>query len=93
MMTRDWAGRSPVYVVHFSSLKDRPSAEKDAARLSAELGQPGRAVEVELGEKGTWYRVVIGEFPTLGEARDFRAALAAKNVPGMGFVYEMKGVR
>jgi hypothetical protein len=37
--------------------------------------------------------VVVGDFRTADEARAFRAALAAKNTPGMGFVYEMKGSR
>ena len=91
MVTRDWAGRAPVFVLHFSSHKDRPSAEKEAARLAAAFGRPGRAVEVDLGEKGVWYRVVVGEFGQAEEARAFREDLAARNTPGMGFVYEMRG--
>ena len=90
-MTPDWAGRPVVYVVHFSSHKDRPSAEKEAKRLAAELGKPGRAVEVDLGNKGVWYRVVVGEFTNVDEARAYRADLEAKKTPGLGFVYEMRG--
>jgi hypothetical protein len=89
LVTPDWTGK-PVYVVHFSSHKDRPSAEKEARRLSKDLGQPGRAVEVDLGNKGTWYRAVIGEFATVEEARAYRADLEAKKTPGLGFVYEMR---
>jgi hypothetical protein len=91
LLTPDWSGKPMVYVVHFSSHKDRPSAEKEARRLARELGKPGRAVEVDLGEKGTWYRVVIGEFSSVEEARAYRADLEAKKTPGLGFVYEMRG--
>ena len=91
LLTPDWAGRPVVYVVHFSSHKDRPSADKEAKRLSGELGRPGRAVEVDLGPKGVWYRVVIGKFATVEEARAYRADLEAKKTPGLGFVYEMRG--
>jgi hypothetical protein len=91
LLTPDWAGRPVVYVVHFSSHRDRPSAEKEAKRLAALLGKPGRAVEVDLGAKGIWYRVVIGEFATVEEARAYRADLEAKKTPDLGFVYEMRG--
>ncbi len=91
LMTPDWAGKPVVYVIHFSSTKDRESAAKDALRLGAALGAPARAVEVDLGDKGVWYRVVVGEFPDVDAARAFRAELEAKKTPGMGFVYEMRG--
>ncbi len=91
LVTPDWSGKPTVYVVHFSSHKDRPSAEKEARRLAGELGKPGRAVEVDLGDKGVWYRVVIGEFANVDEARAWRADLEAKKTPGLGFVYEMRG--
>lgn len=91
--TKDWAGRAAVYILHFSSHQDRAAAASEAARLRAMFGKPAHVVEVDLGPKGTWYRVVVGEFRTADEARAFRAALAAKKTPGMGFVYEMKGSR
>lgn len=91
LLTPDWAGRPVVYVVHFSSHRDRPSAAKEAKRLAALFGKPGHAVEVDLGNKGVWYRVVIGEFATVEEARAYRADLEAKKTPDLGFVYEMRG--
>ncbi|HQR47522.1 MAG TPA: SPOR domain-containing protein, partial [Thermoanaerobaculia bacterium] len=91
--TPDWTGRAPVFVLHFSSHQDRAAAASEAARLGAVFGRPARAVVVDLGAKGVWYRVVVGEFRTADEARAFRADLAAKKTPGMGFVYEMKGSR
>ena len=91
LLTPDWSGKSAVYVIHFSSTKDRESAAKEALKLGAALGAPARAVEVNLGDKGVWYRVVLGEFPDVDAARAFRADLEAKKTPGMGFVYEMRG--
>lgn len=91
LLTPDWAGKPAVYVIHFSSTKDRESAAKEARKLGAALGAPARAVEVDLGDKGVWYRVVVGEFPNVDAARAFRAELEAKKTPGMGFVYEMRG--
>lgn len=80
-----------MYVIHFSSHKDREGAAKAARKLGAALGAPARAVEVDLGGKGVWYRVVLGEFADVDAARAFRADLEAKQTPGMGFVYEMRG--
>jgi hypothetical protein len=91
LLTPDWAGKPVVYVLHFSSHKDRESATKEAQKLGAALGAPGHAVEVDLGAKGIWYRVVIGEFADVDAARAFRADLEAKKTPGIGFVYEMRG--
>jgi SPOR domain len=91
LMTPDWVGKPAVYVIHFSSTKDRESAAKEARKLGAAVGAPARAVEVDLGDKGVWYRVVVGEFPDVDAARAFRAGLEAKKTPGMGFVYEMRG--
>jgi hypothetical protein len=91
LLTPDWAGRPVVYVIHFSSHKDRESATKEARKLGAALGAPAHAVEVDLGEKGVWYRVVLGEFADVETARAFRADLESKKTPGMGFVYEMRG--
>jgi len=91
LMTPDWAGKPAVYVIHFSSTKDRESAAKEALKLGAALGAPARAVQVDLGDKGVWYRVVVGEFPDVDAARAYRAELEAKKTPGMGFVYEMRG--
>jgi hypothetical protein len=91
LLSPDWKGKPAIFVIHFSSTKDRESAAKDAARLAAALAAPARAVEVDLGEKGVWFRVVVGEFPDVDAARAFRAELEAKKTPGMGFVYEMRG--
>ncbi len=74
-------------------LVDDAGAVFQVAKVLTTPAEPARAVEVDLGTKGVWFRVVIGQFRTADEARAFRAALAAKKTPGMGFVYEMKGAR
>jgi hypothetical protein len=89
--TPDWAGKEPVFAVHFSSYRDRATADKDAARLGKSLERPGRAIAVDLGEKGVWYRVMIGEFGTVEEALAYRAELEQKSTPNMGFVYRIVG--
>ena len=89
MRSPDWSGRSAVYVVHFSSYRSHANAVADAARLASELGRPAHAVVVELGEKGTWYRVVVGEFATPGEARAFRAEVAARRPGEVSSVFRL----
>jgi len=91
VVTRDRAGKPEVYSIHFTSYKDRASAERDLKRVSALAGRDGFVAEVDLGEKGTWYRVMIGEFPTSPEAKAARAELAAKGTPDMGWVYRVVG--
>jgi hypothetical protein len=89
MRSPDWAGHEPVFVVHFSSYRSRGNATSDAARLARELGRPAHAVTVDLGEKGTWYRVVVGEFATAGEARDFRTEIAVRRPGEVSGVYRL----
>lgn len=87
----DWKGKEPVFIVHFSSYQDRATAEKDAVRVGKALGKPTRAVSVDLGARGTWYRVVAGDFATWDEAAAWRAELAAKGTPNLGLLYRLTG--
>ncbi|MEO6323440.1 MAG: SPOR domain-containing protein [Thermoanaerobaculia bacterium] len=89
LASSDWAGKAPVYVVHFTSYKDRQNAEKDAARLAKEFGKTGHAVAVDLGSKGLWYRAVLGDFDSFEEAQNFRSELASKKTPSLGLVYHL----
>lgn len=91
LATKDWAGKEPVYAIHFSSYQSREKAAKDAEKLAKEFGKTAHAFEVDLGEKGIWYRSVLGEFATAEEALAFRAELEAKGTPNMGFVYRVVG--
>ena len=52
--------------------------ESDARRFATQLSESGYFTYVEdadLGEKGTWYRVKLGGFPTVDEAKQTRDAL------------------
>jgi len=87
LATPDWTGE-PVYVIQFASSKDRPSARRYAAEVAKETGLPAREVAVDLGEKGTWYRTVVGEFRTAEEALGVRALFLAEK-RNIGFVFRM----
>ena len=90
LVSPDWTG-APVFVVHFSSFQEKARTEKHAAVLAKVLGVPVRAVAVDLGEKGTWYRSVAGEFATADEALAYRNQLLEKGTSGVGLVYRMTG--
>jgi hypothetical protein len=88
MVSEDWAGRPPIYVIHFSSYRDRQKAQRDAARVGQRYGRPAYAAQVDLSS-GVWYRVVLGDFPTAEQARAFHAELVARNTPDLGGVYRL----
>jgi cell division protein FtsN len=88
LVTPDWTG-TPVHVVHFSSFTDKARAERHAASLAKELGLPARAVQVDLGARGIWYRTVVGEFASAAEALTFRKDLLDRKTQGVGLVYRM----
>jgi len=91
IVSTTWSGKDPVWVVHLGSSKSKESSLAEAKRLAAQLGKPAHAVEVDLGEKGIWFRLVAGDFPSQDEAAKFRAELAAKNHPNLGMVYHLTG--
>jgi len=91
VVTRDRAGQPQVFSIHFTSYKDRASAERDLKRVEAMAGMKGFVAEVDLGEKGVWQRVMIGAFATSAEAKAAREELAAKGTRDMGWVYRVVG--
>lgn len=91
VVTKDRSGQPPVFSIHFTSYKDRPSAERDLKRVSAMVGREGYVAEVDLGEKGIWQRVMIGAFASAEEAKAVRAGLAEKGTRDMGWVYRVVG--
>jgi cell division protein FtsN len=90
-VTGDRAGQPQCFSIHFTSYKDRPSAERDLKRVAGLVGIAGYVAEVDLGEKGTWQRVMIGTYSTAAEAKAVREELAAKGTPNMGWVYRVVG--
>jgi hypothetical protein len=91
VVTGDRAGQPQCFSIHFTSYKDRPSAERDLKRVAGLVGIAGYVAEVDLGEKGTWQRVMIGTYSTAAEAKAVREELAAKGTPNMGWVYRVVG--
>ena len=91
VVTRDRAGRPEIFSIHFTSYRDRAAAERDLKRIETLAGREGFVAEVDLGEKGVWYRVLVGEFSSAEEAKAVRAELAAKGTRDMGWVYRVVG--
>jgi cell division protein FtsN len=50
------------------SFREQAAAQKYAQRLSKK-GLPARVSRVDLGDKGVWHRVCLGNFSSLAEAR------------------------
>jgi hypothetical protein len=88
MVSPDWAGRAPIYVIHFSSYREREKAERDAVQVGRRFGRPAYAARITL-PSGVWYRVVLGDFATGDQARAFHADLAARGTPDLGAVYRI----
>ncbi len=91
VVTKDRDGQPLAFSIHFTSYRDRASAERDLKRIEGLVGREGFVAEVDLGEKGVWHRVMIGAFPTAQEARAVREELAAKGTRDMGWVYRVIG--
>jgi len=91
IVTKDRAGQEQVFSIHFTSYKDRASAERDLKRIEGLVGRKGYVAEIDLGEKGVWQRVMIGAFATAQDAKAVREELAAKGTRDMGWVYRVVG--
>ena len=62
-------GEAP-FVVHTSSYRNLNLAVKEANRL-ARKGVDAFVSEADLGDRGLWYRVLVGRFATADDARSF----------------------
>ncbi|MEO6324456.1 MAG: outer membrane protein assembly factor BamD [Thermoanaerobaculia bacterium] len=83
------AGRPPVFVVQFASYATQAGADSDAALLAKRLRVPAHVVPADLGAKGVWYRVYLGEFATVEEAEAFRSEAMKSTSPTPGLVYRL----
>ncbi len=88
MASPDWGGRAPIFVIHFSSYRERDKAQRDAAEVGRRFGRPAYVARITL-PSGVWYRVVLGDFATADQARAFHADLAARGTPDLGAVYRL----
>ncbi len=65
----------PLFYVHVSSLPSRDDAQREARRMAGD-GRPTVLRQVDLGEKGTWWRVYLGPYGVRSDAES--AASEAK---------------
>lgn len=82
------------YGLHVSSWRGHTGAFKHCAMLKQQ-GFDTWVNQVDLGEKGTWYRVLVGNFASIMEARTERsdvldildvdrALVYVRDMPGVG---------
>jgi len=72
----------PVFTVQTSSGKDRKSAEK-TVKILIKKGYPANMTISEIPEKGTWYRVRIGEYKDRKEAQKVLSRLGKDKIKGI----------
>jgi hypothetical protein len=87
---REWTGASPIYAVQLAAYRERAKAESDARSLAGRLRCKTHVFAVDLGAKGTWYRVLAGELPTAEEALAFQRELAAMGLREVGLAYRVE---
>ena len=76
------------YTVNVGSFRERARAERLMKALK-EKGYKAFVAEATLPQRGTWYRVSVGRFPTSGEAQAFARTLKEKERMDY-FVRELK---
>jgi cell division septation protein DedD len=69
------------YTVNLASFKPKERADQYAEKLK-NIGIDAFVWEVDLPEKGKWYRVAVGRFSTLEEAKDYKEKLKEKGISG-----------
>jgi cell division septation protein DedD len=72
----------PVFTIQTASGKEKKSAEKTVKTLIGK-GYPAYVVVSEIPEKGTWYRVRIGEFRERKEAEKLLSRLGKDKIKGI----------
>ena len=87
--TQPPARAGKAYTACAASFKDRASAEKTAATFKKK-GFSAQVVEVQLKEKGRWFRVCVGEFPTQAEAMAQAKLLKQKGLAGSPFPVRLR---
>lgn len=67
------------YAIQVSSCSTRESAEAEVPRMREKL-RPVRIVRADLGPRGVWYRVLVGDFADRSAAEDGRKKLEGSGV-------------
>jgi cell division septation protein DedD len=71
------AGHEGGYQLQVSSFRNHDEAEAFAAQLRAR-GHKAYVVEAHVPDRGTWYRVRVGPFPTQAAAASYRSAFEGR---------------
>jgi cell division septation protein DedD len=66
------------FLVQVVSYQDKSKAEKLVKKISG-MGYPSRTEVIDLPDKGKWFRVVMGVFPSRPEAQEAVNAVSGKN--------------
>jgi len=74
-------GQDDIYTVQVSSFQTEEEALSFAARLKR-LDYSPYVLESDLGVRGVWYRVRIGNFTSKSQADDIHQRLTSNNIPG-----------
>lgn len=79
------AGNGVSMVLHLSSLRSEEAAKREWRDLKQSFPEPLGGLEAEirrteLGEKGTFYRILAGPLPTRSAAREACATMKSRNI-------------
>lgn len=79
------ADNSHVMVLHLSSLRSEEAAKREWSNLKRNFpvalnGMEAQIRRTELGDKGTFYRVLAGPLPSRSDAREVCASVKARDV-------------
>lgn len=77
-----------VYTVHCASYKTAATAGEEVRRLLS-LGYPAYYFEVEIKDKGKWYRVYAGKFDNKRKADLLAETLKANKATGYAFIFRL----
>lgn len=75
----------PYYTLQVASFKDSREAER-YARFFRDRGYFSQVVKVELPRKGIWYRVYVGKFRSLSEAKEAYTYLKQKKLIKQAYI-------
>jgi hypothetical protein len=67
------------FTINLASFRQKQTADRYIEELK-HLGIDAHSREVNLPEKGRWYRVSVGGFPTLKKAKNYKKQLRQKGI-------------
>ncbi len=94
MVSRRFAGVTPFYSIHITSFQSVDRAVDDAKRFEAATGHPSDYIDYTIASgpsAGAWYRVIVGRFDDLEEARAAARKIIASGITHYARVYAISG--